>query len=200
MLNLSELKKLQDKAYNHGTVTRERAADDCVFYHVTQWDDTLLGESQLQYRGEFNIIRKAGRQIIGDLRENPISIDFTPKADSRDDGADLLDGLYLTDDKKNTSQESYSNATQEAVVCGVGAWELYTEFESNRAGNENQVIRRRPVYEANNNCFWDPNAKRLDKSDAKYCSILKGYSEDGYNDLVKELTGEEPETSVMQSF
>ena len=200
MLELDDLKQLHDKAYNHGQTTRERAADDQVFYWVTQWDDSLLGDSSLSYRGEFNVLRKAGRQIIADLRSNPIQIDFSPKADTRDDGADLLDGLYLSDDRVNTTLESYDNAVGEAVVCGVGAWELYTEYESNRAGNENQVIRRRPIYEANNNCFWDPNAKRLDKSDTSYVSILTAYSEDGYKELVHELTGEKIDEINTSNF
>jgi len=78
MLELTELKKLHDKAYNANPVTRERAADDIVFAWITQWDDNLLGETQLQYRGEFNILRKAMRQIISDLRSNPIQVDFEP--------------------------------------------------------------------------------------------------------------------------
>ena len=200
MLDLDELKGMHDRAFNQNTITRERAADDMVFYHITQWDDTHLDTSTLQYRGEFNILRKAGRQIIADLRSNPVQIDFEPKADSRQDGADLLDGLYLSDDRVNTTLESYDNASQEAVVCGVGAWELYTEYKSNRAGNENQTIRRRPVFEANNNCFWDPNAKRLDKSDAMYVSILTAYTHDGYLDLVKEITGERPDKVDTSSF
>lgn len=196
MLDLHTLKTLHDKAYDYGTITRERAADDMVFYWVTQWDDSLLDTTQLQYRGEFNILRKAGRQIMADLRANPVQIDFEPKATSRTDGADLLDGLYLTDDRRNTTTESYDNAAGEAVVCGVGAWELYTDYECNRAGDENQVIKRRPVYEANNNCYWDPNAKCQDKSDANYVSILTAYSDDGYIDLVVELTGEEPDSKA----
>lgn len=200
MLKLNELKDKHDKAFSKNIITRERAADDQIFYHVTQWDDSLLDTTQLQYRGEFNILRKAGRQILSDLRANPIQVDFEPKADSRDDGADLLDGLYLSDDRVNTSIEAYDNASMESVVCGVGAWELYTEYQSNRAGNENQVIRRKPVYEANNNCFWDPNAKLLDKSDADYVSILNAYSHDGYIDLVEELTGERPDKIDISSF
>lgn len=200
MLELDEIKSLHDKAYTAGQITRERAADDMVFYWVTQWDDNLLGDSQLQYRGEFNILRKAGRQISADLRSNPIQIDFSPKAGSRENEADVLDGLYLTDDRVNTTLEAYDNAVGESMVCGVGAWELYTEYETNEIGNENQVIRRKPIHEANNNCFWDPNARRLDKSDASYCSILTAYSEDGYKELVKELTGEELEGSIHDSF
>ncbi len=193
MITLKKLKTLHDKAYNRGQDTRMKAADDMLFYWVTQWDETTLGDSTLAYRGQFDLLRKAGRQIVGDLRSNPVQVNFKPKSDSREDGADIIDGLYLTDDRANTSLEAYDNAVGEAVVCGVGAWELYTEYESNRAGNDRQVIRRRPVYEANNNCFWDPNAKRLDKSDAMYVSILEAYSQDGYEELVEELTGEEKE-------
>ena len=191
MLEHSEIKRLHDKAYTHNQVTRERAADDMLFYWITQWDDNNLGDSTLSYRGEFNILRKAGRQIIADLRSNPIQIDFSPKADTREDGADLIDGLYLSDDRVNTTLESYDNASSEAVVCGFGEWELYTEYESSRAGNRNQVIRRRPLYEANSNSFWDPNAKRLDKSDAMYHSHLTPYTTDGYKKLVKDETGED---------
>lgn len=200
MLDHTEIKRLHDKAYQSGQVTRERASDDLVFYWVTQWDDNLLGESQLQYRGEFNILRKAGRQIMSDLRANPVQVDFDPKNEDRDDAADFLDGLYRTTDRQNTSLEAYDNAAGEQIVCGVGAWLLYTTYESSRAGNENQVIKRRPIYEANNNVFWDPNAKLLDKSDAKYVSILWAYSEDGYKDLVYDLTGEEIPDGALPSF
>ena len=199
MLKLKKIHELHDKAYCYGQETRLRAADDMLFYHVTQWDDSTLGESSLQYRGQFDVLRKAGRQIIADLRSNPIQVDFVPSSESREDGADILDGLYLTDDRANTTLESYDNAVGEAVVCGVGAWELYTEYASNRAGIDHQVIRRRPVYEANNNCFWDPNAKRLDKSDANYVSILQAYSRDGYEELVEELCGEDCDDEEKES-
>lgn len=193
MLTLNKIKEMHDRAYEYGQTTRLRAADDMLFFHITQWDDNLLGASNLQYRGQFDVLRKAGRQICADLRSNPVQVNFVPKDDAREDGADLLDGLYLTDDRANTSLEAYDNAVGEAVVCGVGAWELYTEYQSDRGGNENQIIRRRPIYEANNNCFWDPNAKRLVKSDAKYVSILEAYSPAGYEALVEELCGEETE-------
>jgi hypothetical protein len=200
MLELDELKKLHDKAYNSGQVTRENASDDLVFYYVTQWDDNLIEDSNLLFRGEFNVLRKAGRQIMGDLQANPVQVDFKPEDDAREDGAELLDGLYRQDDRLNTSIESYMYAAQDAVVAGFGAWELYTEYCSNRVGDNRQVIRRRNLSEAANTVFWDPNAKRLDKSDAKYVSCLTAYSEDGYKDLVKELTGDEVEGNVWQSF
>jgi len=197
-----DIKSAFDQNYEANQETRRRGADDRVFAWVTQWDDTLLEDTENAYRGEFNIIRKGTRHIIADLRANPVQVDFEPVDDQREDGAEILDGLYLTDDRRNTSLEAYDNASLEAVDCGVGGWELYTEYESMRNGDSHQVIRRRPIYEANNTSFPDSNAKRLDKSDAMNWGILAPYSQTGYCRLVKELMGEdvEPEELSAESF
>jgi hypothetical protein len=200
MLELEELKSLHDKAFVASQQTRERAADDLVFYWVTQWDDSLLQDNQLAYRGEFNILRKAGRQIMTDLRMNPAQIDFIPKDETRDDAAEALDGLYRSDCNHNKSIEAFSQGQIESVVCGVGAWELYTTYASKKVGETNQVIRRRPIIEANNNVLWDPNSKYLDKSDGKYVSVLEAFSDQGYINLIKELTGEEIDHVDAGSF
>lgn len=191
MLDLKEIKEAFDGDYEHNQTTRIKAADDLFFARVSQWDSSLLNESTLAYKGEFNIVRKATRHILADLRANPVSIDFEPKAESRADGAELLDGLYLSDDRTNTTMEAYENAMQEAVDCGIGGWERYTEYESRRDGERRQVIRARPIYEFNNNAFPDSNAKLADKSDALRWTLLEAYSRDGYRRAHQELTGED---------
>ena len=190
MLSHEQLKKLHDKAYENGYDTRLKAADDMLFAWITQWDDTYLSESDLAYRGEFNILRKAMRQITTDLISNPVMVDFDPVDDTDDTAADIIDGMYRADMRNNTSQEAVKNCNQETIVCGVGAWELRNEYKTNKAGDERQVIKRYPLYEANNNIMWDPNAKLLDKSDANYVSCLVAYSEDGYKELCDDLLDE----------
>lgn len=199
-LDLEDIKKMHDKAFNYSQETRQRASDDMVFATVTQWDDGVLQDSQLAYRGEFNILKKATRKIMADFYANPIQVDFMPKDETRTDAADLIDGMYRADDNNNTAVEAYRNGKMEMLVCGFGAWERYTEYVSNRSGNENQVIKARPIYEAANCVFWDPNARYSDKSDAKYVSILTRYTEDGYKDLVYDLTGEEIDQINTDSF
>jgi len=191
---------MHEKAFAANQIPRERAANDLVFYWVTQWDDDVLQSSQLAYRGEFDILRRAGRQILSDLSANPVQVDFVPINETRTDSAELADGLYRAGLQKNTSIEAFENAETENVVCGVGAWLLYTKYESKSINNDKQVILRKPIFEANNTVFWDPNSKLLDKSDAKYCSVLVAYSEDGYKALVKELTGEELDFINVDSF
>jgi hypothetical protein len=191
MLDLDKLKQLHDKAYDSGQQTRDKASDDLMFYWVTQWDDNLLDTSQLQYRGEFNILRKAGRQIMSNIHANPVQVDFEPTSDDPD-GADVMDGLYRGSCRSNTSKESFDNGVNEAIVAGVGAWELVNEYKNNNIGEQEQIITRQPLYEACNTVFWDPNAKLLDKSDADYVSVLVPYSPDAYRLLVEELTGEDP--------
>lgn len=190
MLELDDLLKMHDKAYNCGYDTRLKAADDMVFAWITQWGDSFLDQSDIGYRGEFNILRKAMRQILTDLILNPVQVDFDPVDDTDDSGADIMDGMYRADMRNNTSLEAKKNANQEAVVCGVAAWELRNEWKTNNPSDDRQVIKRYPIYEANNNVMWDPNAKLLDKSDATYVSCLVAYSDDGYKKLREELTGE----------
>lgn len=199
-MELEDLKRDFDKDFQHNEVTREQASDDLVFYLVTQWDDNLLSSSNLQYRGQFDILRKAGRQVLAHLNANPIQIDFEPLDQSREDGAELLDGIYRTDDMRNSSIEAYSLGKQEAVVCGVGAWMLYTKYESSRTGDETQVIRRKPIPEANNKVFWDSNAKMADKSDAMRCTILHSYSRDAYIKLASEMLDIDEDEVVVSNF
>ena len=121
-ISLCDLKEMQDKSYSRGIITREKSSEDLVFYWVTQWQDDALGVSSLQFKGEFNILRKAGRQIMSDLRSNPVQVDFEPMQETRKDSADLLDGIYRADDRVNTALEAYDNGSNEAIVAGVGAW------------------------------------------------------------------------------
>jgi len=197
LLTIDDIKRMHDKAYEHAKITRERAADDTAFYWLSNWDETTLGESSLGYKGEFNIVRKAGRQIIGDLRANPVQVNFYQRNEDDDSGGDLVDGMYRTTCQENTSIEAFDNSKMEKVVCGVGGWELYAEYETSKTGDKKQVIKRRPIHEFNNVALFDPGAVLIDKSDSGHTSLLVPYSRDGMEKLGKELMGEDYEISPI---
>ena len=199
-LELKQLKEMHEKAYTYGQQNRQDASDDMVFKFVNQWGGNLADDFLGSYRGEFDELTKAIKKIISDLYMNPVQVDFEPLNEAAEQSADMLSGVYITEDGKNTSIEGYENAEQETVVCGVGAWELRSEYTSILSEDHRQKVVRYPIYEANNTVFWDPNAKLMDKSDAKYCSVLTSYTPDAYEDLVEELTGERPEQTRANSF
>ncbi len=200
MLDATDIRHLHDKSFQHGQTTRERGADDLLFYWITQWDDSNLGGSSLQYRGQFDMLRKAGRQIMTDIKSNPTQVDFEPIDGTDDSGAEIIDGMYRSDMRSNIALEAKETATTETIVAGVGAWELITEYKTNRIGDRKQVIKRSPLNEANNNVFWDPNAKLADKSDADFVSCLIPYSEDGYKKLLEEYGQDTEDLNVPASF
>ena len=200
VLELEELKRLHDKGFNSGQVTREQSAHEIAFYYISQWGADFLEDSQLAVRFQFDLLKKCGRGIMADLAALPVQPDFEPEGDTTEEVSELLDGLYRRGANLNASKEAKITAQQEAVVCGVGAWKLYTKYRTNKMGDKRQVICRKPVYEANNNLIWDPNAKTIDKRDAKYCSELIPFSKDGYLDLVEKMTGERPDDIDTDSF
>ncbi len=199
-MDIVDLKQMHEDAYVNCEVTRERAANDLVFYYITMWDDQVLEDSQLSYRGEFNILRKAGRGITSDLVSNPVQVDFDTVGKRDPQAVELLNGAYKAGTNANESIEAFENGNQENIVCGFGAWMLYADYDDDSDDTDQQVVKRKPIYEANNTVFFDPNDMSLDKANATYVSVLTAYSENGYKDLVEELTGERPDSIDAESF
>lgn len=198
-LEFEEIQKRFDADYAYNQPTRERAASDLVFYHITHWDDALLESSNLQYRGEFDLLRKGKRDIIADMRSNPIQADFEPIDGTDEQVAELMDGLYRASCRKNISKEAFDFACDEQVVCGIGGWRLVTKYESDRMGNRNQVIMRQPIREFNSRVYFDCAAEAIDKADAKHCTILTPFTRAGYCELYCDLTGDDIDESEIGS-
>lgn len=197
-LSFETIRKWFDTDYTFSQVTRERSAGDMAFFWITHWDDGLLADSPLLYRGEFDMLRRAYRDVMADMRANPIQADFHPIDGTDPNAAYLIDGIYRASSRRNTSKEAFDHASTEQIISGIGGWRIYTEYESDKENNRNQVINRQPIFEFNNTVFFDANAKRIDKSDARRCTVLVPYTPEGYCDLVYDLTGEEKDVAQLK--
>ncbi|MGK5722027.1 portal protein, partial [Proteus mirabilis] len=80
--------------------------------------------------------------------------------------------MYRTDMRNNSSKIAVNVAVREQIECGYGAWRLVTEYEDDNPTSNNQIIRRVPMHESCTHVIWDCNAKAMDKSDAKNCTII----------------------------
>lgn len=163
---------------------RLQCLQDRRFYTLAgaQWEGPLGDQFENKPRFEVNKIHLAVIRILNEYRNNRISVDFVSKDGSKEDKlAETCNGLYRADEQDSGAEEAYDNAFEEGVGGGFGAWRLRTVYEDEEDDeNEKQRIRFEPIYDADSSVFFDLDAKRQDKSDAKYCFVLYSMTRDAY--------------------
>lgn len=147
-----------------------------------QWEGNLGEQFENKTKFEVNKVHLAVIRIINEQRNNSITVDFVSKDGSKNDQlADVCDGLYRADEQDSVASEAYDNAFEEAVTGGFGAWRLRTEYENEDDDEDDrQRVRIEPIFDADSTVFFDLNAKRQDKSDAKRAFVLTGYTKSSY--------------------
>jgi len=190
-LEFEDIHKMHKAARNYNEQRRQDAQNELYFYWISHYSDAWRDALPLKFQGQFDQLRKAGRKIMADLNANQVRADFQPIDGTSEDMGDFADRLYRTDSRRNDSREAFHNAINECVPCGFGAWRLITDYETDLIGEKKQIIRRVPIYEANASVFFDPAAKRLDKSDARWCQILVAYTKDDYDELKDDLSSDD---------
>jgi hypothetical protein len=163
---------------------RRQCLDDRRFYSIAgaQWEGPLQRQFENRPRLEVNKVALSVMRIINEYRANRITVDYVPK-DGReaDKLADLCDGLYRADEQDSVADEAYDNAFEEAVGGGMGAWRLRSVLEDELdPENEKQRIRIEPIFDADTSVYFDLDAKRQDKSDARYCFVISSMTPEEY--------------------
>ncbi len=163
---------------------RLQCLQDRRFYSIAgaQWEGPLETQFANKPRFEVNKCHLAVIRIISEYRNNRITVDFVSKDGSENDKlADTCDGLYRADEQASTADEAYDNAFEEAVGGGYGAWRLRAAYEDDEdPEDERQRIYIEPIYDADSSVFFDLNAKRQDKADARSCYVLTAMSMPAY--------------------
>jgi hypothetical protein len=180
--------RIQEALYEE----RMQSLEDRRFYSIAgaQWEGKWEEEFENKPRLEVNKVHLAVIKIINEYRNNRITVDFISKDGSTDDElADTCDSLFRADEQDSRAEEAYDNAFEEAVGGGFGAFRLITEYEDEEdEDNDAQRIRIEPIYDADSCVFFDLDAKRQDKADAKYCYVVYSQTPEDF----KEEWGKEP--------
>lgn len=178
---------------------RLQCLKDRRFYSIpgAQWEGALGQQFENKPKLEFNKIHLSVIRIINEYRNNRIDVNFVSKEGSEySDLAETCNGLYRADEQDSQAEEAYDNAFEEAVGGGMGAWRLRAEYEDDEdMENDKQRIRIEPIYDADSSVFFDLNAKRMDKSDAKCCFVITAMSPEAF----KEEWGDYGEISVPKN-
>jgi hypothetical protein len=163
---------------------RLQCLEDRRFYSIAgaQWEGNLYEQYLNKPKFEVNKVHLSVMRIINEYRNNRITVDFVSKDGTADDKlADVCDGLFRADEQDSGSNEAYDNAFEEAVGGGFGAFRLRAVYEDEYdEENEKQRIRIEPIYDADSTVFFDLDAKRQDKADARLCYVLTAMTRDAY--------------------
>ena len=169
---------------------RLQCLQDRRFYSLcgAQWEGPLYDQYENKPKFEVNKIMLAVIRIVNEYRNNRITVDYVSKDGSENDKlAEVCDGLYRADEQASVADEAYDNAFEEAVGGGIGAWRLRTVYEDEEDDeNDQQRIRFEPIYDADSSVFFDLNAKRQDKSDAKFCFVVTSMTRDSYKEIYND--------------
>lgn len=173
-----------DIVYSSQWDIRKKAVEARRFCDIpgAQWDDWLGDQFQNRPRFEVNKIARSVDRIYNEYRNNRITVDFRPKSESSDDEvAEILDDMYRSDEEESGAQEAYDLSFNDGSKGGYGGWRYHTEYEdAEDDDNERQCIRILPITDADTSLFFDADAKRYDKADAKRAWVITGMTRDAY--------------------
>lgn len=178
--NVDEVDRIRtiiDRDYFAVDQQRDWANEDMRFCDVdgAMYEDWFEEQFSNRPRMEFNKVAQAVHRFLGEWASNRFETRFLPDDDNTSEAdADLLSGLHRKDFRRSAGAEAVDNAVQEMAKGGFSAWQLSTEFvDEEDIDNDQQRVVFEPIFAAYSSVIFDSNAKRYDKSDARWVTKLE---------------------------
>ena len=163
------------EAVDYASDWREAAKQDYEFVAGQQWTEEDINAFEESGRPAITInrIKPLINVLSGYQRLNRYDIDFLPRTNDDVDICTVRKGLtkYILDECDYDSQES--QAFLDAVVGGLGWFDVGYRFDEEINDGEAYVKREDPF-----GIYVDPEAHKLDFSDAKYICRAKWVDKD----------------------
>ena len=168
------------------------------------WEGPWGEQFENSIKVEIDKISRRVEKLVQDYRENRIVPDFRPAGGESDqDTADTLDGIHRADDHYFKAQEARDNAFEEAQAGGFGAYRLTNDL-ADPYDKDSDAQRINPgllIADADQRVFFDVNAKRYDKSDARFAFVLTAYSRDAFaEEYGDEFAVDWPENKLVVQY
>lgn len=164
---------------------------DLEFADGIQWDGTI--EKQRSGDGRpslvFNDSAKFIDQIVGEARQNKITIKVHPDEEGDKDVARINEGLIRNILSKSDADVIFIRNLENAVTCGDGggirvvAKHELDEIVEGKEYEPDDFFRQVLRIEGIDNplsVYWDPSSKKKDRSDAMWCFVLTEMSHDEF--------------------
>ncbi|WP_272537510.1 portal protein [Providencia sp. PROV225] len=179
-----------DRAHSPQEDVRAKCVEATRFARVPggQWEGatsagTKLNDHFEKYpKFEINKVASELNRIISEYRNNRITVKFRPgDKEASEDLADKLNGLFRADYEETDGGEACDNAFDDAATGGFGCFRLTTNLVNELDPmDDRQRISIEPIYDPSRSVWFDPDAKKYDKSDAEWAFCMYSLSVDKY--------------------
>lgn len=162
--------------------------DDLRFVAGEQWPDEIIRARKADNRPCLTINRlpQFVAQVVGDARQNKPAVKVHPVDDGADvETADILEGLIRHIESASQATTAYLTGFEHAVTGGRGAWRIITERDHKDPFVQDIKIERITSPFA---CYFDPNAKRYDKSDGNWAFVVDWITKEAFEGLYPDET------------
>ncbi|HCR3032586.1 TPA: portal protein [Escherichia coli] len=179
-----------DRAYSPQQNVREKCVEATRFARVPggQWEGATAAGTKLddqfeKYpKFEINKVATELNRIISEYRNNRITVKFRPgDREASEELANKLNGLFRADYEETDGGEACDNAFDDAATGGFGCFRLTSMLVNEYDPmDERQRIAIEPVYDPSRSVWFDPDAKKYDKSDALWAFCMYSLSPEKY--------------------
>lgn len=179
-----------DRAYSPQQDVREKCIEATRFARVPggQWEGATAAGTKLndhfeKYpKFEINKVATELNRIIAEYRNNRISVKFRPgDREASEELCNKLNGLFRADYEETDGGEACDNAFDDAATGGFGCFRLTSMLVNEYDPmDERQRIAIEPVYDPSRSVWFDPDAKKYDKSDALWAFCMYSLSPEKY--------------------
>lgn len=179
-----------DRAYTPQQDVREKCIEATRFARVPggQWEGATAAGTKLddqfeKYpKFEINKVATELNRIIAEYRNNRITVKFRPgDREASEELANKLNGLFRADYEETDGGEACDNAFDDAATGGFGCFRLTSMLVNEYDPmDDRQRIAIEPVYDPSRSVWFDPDAKKYDKSDALWAFCMYSLSPEKY--------------------
>ena len=179
---LKKVRKRLKKCVDASSDNVKDAIDDLRFSNLDQW--TGKEKERRARRGRpmlvIDKLNKYIKQAVGDQRQNKMRIKVAPNSpEDSTDIATIKEGKIREIEYRSNFESITDQSFDLMLRCGFGGWRVITEY----AGGDTfeQEIRIVPVP----NPFailLDPEAKEMDRSDARYGFVIEKLTREDFED------------------
>lgn len=199
-----------DRAYSPQQDVREKCIEATRFARVPggQWEGATAAGTKLddqfeKYpKFEINKVATELNRIISEYRNNRITVKFRPgDKEASEELSNKLNGLFRADYEETDGGEACDNAFDDAATGGFGCFRLTSMLVNEYDPmDERQRIAIEPVYDPSRSVWFDPDAKKYDKSDALWAFCMYSISPEKYESEYGKTPPSSLDTTTMTSW